>query len=96
MPGGRIEQGLDLGQEGKIESFANETTAIRTAPSLSGWLLAATWFLLAQAAMASEPRNVLVLYSNNRLVPGNVAVDRGLRGAIKSSRDRPGPRMAGT
>ena len=89
MPGGRIGQGLDLGQEGKIESFANETTAIRTAPSLSGLLLAATWFLLAQAAMASEPRNVLVLYSNNRLVPGNVAVDRGLRAAIKSSPDQP-------
>ena len=90
MPGGRIEQGLDLGQEGKIESFANETTTIRTAPSLLSLLLTATWFLLARAALASEPpRNVLVLYSNNRLVPGNVAVDRGLRAAIKSSPERP-------
>ena len=39
--------------------------------------------------MAAETRNVLVLYSNNRLVPGNVAVDRGLRAAMASSSDRP-------
>ena len=51
--------------------------------------LAVLWFLLAQSALATETRNVLVLYSNNRLVPGNVAVDRGLRAAIKSSGDRP-------
>ncbi len=40
--------------------------------------------LLAQSASAAENRNVLVLYSNNRLVPGNVAVDRGLRAEISS------------
>ena len=51
--------------------------------------LALRCLLLAQAAFATEARNVLVLYSNNRLVPGNVAVDRGLRAAIKSSRERP-------
>ena len=36
-----------------------------------------------------ETRNVLVLYSNNRLVPGNVEVDRGLRAAMVSSAERP-------
>ncbi len=30
-----------------------------------------------------------MLYSNNRLVPGNVAVDRGLRAALRTSSDRP-------
>ncbi len=49
----------------------------------------ALWFVLVQAALAAEPRNVLVLYSNNRLVPGNVAVDRGLRAALASTADRP-------
>ncbi len=48
-----------------------------------------SWLFDAQAATANEPRNVLVLYSSNRLVPGNVAVDRGLVAAIKSSPDRP-------
>ena len=32
--------------------------------------------------MAGDSRNVLVVYSNNRLVPGNVAVDRGLRAVL--------------
>ncbi len=35
--------------------------------------------------MAAETRNVLVLYSNNRLVPGNVAVDRGLRATLANA-----------
>jgi signal transduction histidine kinase len=43
----------------------------------------------ARAAMAQETKNVLVLYSYNRLVPGNIAVDRGLRDSIKSTPDRP-------
>ncbi|MEO8133719.1 MAG: ATP-binding protein [Betaproteobacteria bacterium] len=38
--------------------------------------------------MAAETKNVLVIYANNRLVPGNVAVDRGLRATLASS---PGP-----
>ena len=49
--------------------------------------VAALWFLLCQVAIAAEIRNVLVLYSNNRLVPGNVAVDRGVR--AERSRARP-------
>ena len=52
-------------------------------------LVAALWVLLAQSVLASETRNVLVLYSNDRVVPGNVAVDRGLREAVTNSPLRP-------
>ena len=48
-----------------------------------------TWLSLAQAAEGTEPRNVLVLYSNNRLVPGNVAVDRGLRAVLTAPSSPP-------
>ncbi|MDM0071791.1 ATP-binding protein [Variovorax sp. J31P207] len=41
------------------------------------------------AAMAVESHTVLVLYSNGRLVPGNVEVEAGLRSAIESSAERP-------
>ncbi len=51
--------------------------------------IAALWLVLIQAALAAEPRNVLVLFSNNRLVPANVAVDRGLRAALVNPADRP-------
>jgi signal transduction histidine kinase len=40
-------------------------------------------------AMAGPARNVLVLYSNNRLAPGNVEVDRGLRQALAGPPKRP-------
>ena len=40
---------------------------------------------MAHATMAAEPDNVLVLHSNNRLAPGNIAADRGLREAIASA-----------
>ena len=53
------------------------------------WLLALCSFVAAPAAMAGAVRNVLILYSNNRLVPGNVAVDRGLRAELTSASDRP-------
>jgi len=52
--------------------------------TLLAWLV-----LLAPAAMAAQPRNVLVLYSNNRLLPANVEVDRGLREALATSAERP-------
>ncbi|MGO4391322.1 ATP-binding protein [Variovorax sp. M-6] len=39
--------------------------------------------------MAANARNVLVLYSNGRLVPANVDVERGLKSAIVDSVDRP-------
>jgi hypothetical protein len=43
-------------------------------------LLAGAW------ALAAADSNVLVLYSNNRLVPGNIAVDRGLRDGLMADR----------
>lgn len=52
-------------------------------------ITAALWLLLWATAEAADARNVLVLYSNNRLVPGNVSVDRGLRAALSESADRP-------
>ena len=46
------------------------------------WALAACWLLLASAATAGEAQHVLVLYSNNRLLPANIEGDRGLREGI--------------
>jgi signal transduction histidine kinase len=52
-------------------------------------LLAVALVLLFDLAGAAQARNLLVLYSNNRLVPGNVAVDRGLRVGLKSDAGSP-------
>jgi signal transduction histidine kinase len=38
--------------------------------------------LIALPAIAMAGKNVLVLYANNRLLPGNIAVDRGLREGV--------------
>lgn len=65
------------------------TGSNRAAASALVALLGVSWLLFAQPVSAVQTRNVLVLYSNNRLVPGNVAVDRGLRDAISSPADRP-------
>ena len=51
----------------------------RNAVSVLLPLAAALWVLPAQPVIAAQTKNVLAIYSNNRLVPGNVAVDRGLR-----------------
>jgi signal transduction histidine kinase len=51
--------------------------------------LAVTGFLLAPlSAIAVPAKSVLVLYSNNRLVPGNVAVDHGLGAALQNTGER--------
>ena len=72
----------------KRRSWRHGTTVLRPSASrLALWLVLA-WLPLAQAA-ATEPRNVLVLYSNNRLVPGNVAVDRGSRAVLTSPSNPP-------
>ena len=54
------------------------------------------WAVLGFVAVASVPavaanatRNVLVLYSNSRLLPVNVAGDSGLRQVIESRAERP-------
>jgi signal transduction histidine kinase len=46
--------------------------------NLAMLFVAASLLLGAQSAAALHTKRVLVLYSNNRLVPGNVAVDHGL------------------
>jgi hypothetical protein len=67
---------------------ARASIILRNAASALLTSVAALWLLVAHGAMTAETRNVLVLYSNNRLVAGNVAVDRGLRAAPLSSPDR--------
>jgi hypothetical protein len=47
--------------------------------------LAASLYLLAPAGTAAETKNVLVLYSNSRLLPAIIAIERGLQEAIKQS-----------
>jgi len=58
----------------------------RTATLVFACLMATS--LPAASAAAASDADVLVLYSNNRLVPGNIAVDRGLRSSIRNSPDR--------
>ena len=60
---------------------------IRTAGLICSIGVAALGLGLASVAAGDEPRNVLVVHSNNRLAPGNIAADRGLREAIVSSAD---------
>src|SRR5580765_5501911 len=43
------------------------------------------WLLFAPAAMAAETKTVLVLFANNRLLPANVEIDRGLRETLTNS-----------
>jgi C4-dicarboxylate-specific signal transduction histidine kinase len=50
-------------------------------------LLAANFFLFAPPAVA-QTRDVLVIFSNNRLLPANFELDRGIREAIASSAER--------
>ncbi len=53
--------------------------------SLSRWLAAVPALFLVHLAVAAEARQVLVLYSNSRLLPANVAFDSGLRQAINAN-----------
>ena len=55
----------------------------------SCFILAAGVTLCPPALAASETKNVLVLYSNGRLLPANVEADRGIRETIRSSEHRP-------
>ena len=48
-------------------------------------LWVACWLLLAPAAPAAENRNVLVLYSNHRLLPANLEFEAGLRETLAES-----------
>ena len=61
---------------------------LRTAIPNSVFYAVIAWLLAAQSVLAAETHTVLVLYSNNRLVPGNVDVDRGLRAALTNTSER--------
>ncbi|MET0916871.1 MAG: ATP-binding protein [Burkholderiales bacterium] len=50
-------------------------------------LALACGFLAAPVALAAPTKSVLVLYSNNRLLPANTEIDRGLRETIVHSVD---------
>jgi signal transduction histidine kinase len=52
------------------------------------WFVALSLVLGARFAIALPTKSVLVLYSNNRLVPGNIEVDHGLSDALTSHGDR--------
>ena len=61
-------------------------------------LTATAWLCVAIAlftvavvvpAFGAEPRNVLVIYSDNRLLPANLEADQALRDAIVGSEERP-------
>src|SRR4051812_12038031 len=64
-------------------------------PMMRSWLWTCIRLHMACALLAGGPaaavetKNVLVLYSNGRLVPGNVDVERGLHGTLESSAARP-------
>ena len=51
-------------------------------------LIAALALVLVNVAGADETKQLLVLYSNNRLLPANISVDAGLRAAMPSGREQ--------
>ena len=67
-------------------STRNDRVARRRVPR---WLAAMPVLFLIHLAVAAEARQVLVLYSNNRLLPANVAFDIRVAGGGQS-----GPRAA--
>jgi signal transduction histidine kinase len=56
--------------------------------NLTLWFVALSLVLGARFAIALPTKNVLVLYSNNRLVPANIEVDHGLSDALMRDGDR--------
>ena len=51
-------------------------------------LALASWALAVLPARAADAPDVLVIYSNDRLLPANVEVDRGLRDAMAGAPER--------
>jgi C4-dicarboxylate-specific signal transduction histidine kinase len=78
---------LRHGGSGLISLFTVDPAAWRAGAVVALWL-ALCCGLLAPAATAAPMRNVLILFSNNRLLPANIEADRGFREAIASSADR--------
>ena len=73
-------------------SLAKPTRKLLVKPILL--FVALSPVLGARAAIALPTKTVLVLYSNNRLVPGNVAVDHGLGDVLMSDGDATGPAVS--
>jgi signal transduction histidine kinase len=66
--------------------MVNVTAPVRKLASNLGLLFVAAALLLGtMSAAALDTKRVLVLYSNNRLVPGNVALDRGLSAMLRGA-----------
>ena len=57
--------------------------------ALVGALAIAVCWLVPKPVLAANARNVLVLYSNGRLLPANIEVDRGLADAFATRPDVP-------
>ena len=64
-----------------------ENTRVGTA-LCTGTLVVALGLIHASAAAAQEARNVLVVFSNARLLPANIELERGLRETFAKSSDR--------
>jgi signal transduction histidine kinase len=65
-------------------------TSMRAAAKLRSamWMLfvsAVLWAASSCGVLAAPARNVLVIFSNSRVVPGNAEVDRGLRDAVRDA-----------
>jgi PAS domain S-box-containing protein len=63
-------------------------TRFRASTAILACLLVACCLFTVSSVLAAETRNVLVLYSNNRVLPANIEVDRGLREAMSNSADQ--------
>jgi signal transduction histidine kinase len=67
-------------------SIRNDRVVRRRVPR---WLAAVPVLFLIHLAVAAEARQVLVLYSNNRLLPASVAFDTGLQEAVRAGPGQP-------
>jgi hypothetical protein len=75
-----------------LDNPMNAVMAVRKLSAVLLLLSAGAWFLPGiSVADAHDIQGVLVLYSNNRPVPGNVAVDHGLASALTRDVDQPVP-----
>jgi signal transduction histidine kinase len=75
-----VRTGSRLGRKataGRFQVFAGRGWG-RWFASFPGALICLSLVAMPEAAPAAKPRNVLVLYSNGRLLPANIEVDRGL------------------
>ncbi|MEO8507602.1 MAG: ATP-binding protein [Betaproteobacteria bacterium] len=78
--------------DGVFTIFAASSMHAGVRARATAWMFVAVatlWATSTCTVVASPARNVLVLFSNSRLVPGNVEVDRGLRDAFRDAQPLP-------